>query len=77
MGTYAVSATYQVAVWQEGAKLFVRLNKGNKIPLSAEKAGLFFADDEDVVLEFVAKDDHSLEVRIKQGLTTKVADKLG
>ena len=77
VGTYAVSATYQVAVWQEGAKLFVRLNKGNKIPLSAEKSGLFFADDEDIVLEFVAKDDHSLEVRIKQGLTTKVADKLG
>jgi CubicO group peptidase (beta-lactamase class C family) len=77
VGTYAVSATYQVAVWQEGAKLFVRLNKGSKIPLSAEKEGFFFADDEDIVLEFVTKDAHAVEVRIKQGLTTKVADKLG
>ena len=77
VGTYAVSATYQVAVSQEGTKLFVRLNQGSKIPLSAEKEGLFFADDDDMVLEFVTKDDHSLEVRIKQGLTMKVADKLG
>jgi CubicO group peptidase (beta-lactamase class C family) len=77
VGTYAVSATYTIEISQEANKLFVRLNGGVSIPLSAEKEHVFFADDDDLVLEFVVKDNKIIEVKMNRGLTTKVADKVG
>ena len=76
-GTFEVSATYKVQVFKEAAGLFVQINNEPKIPVLPEKEGVFFAADDDMVLEFIAKDKKIMQVKIKKGLTTKVADKVG
>lgn len=77
MGTYEVSEKYKVQISMEAGKLFMQKNNEDKIKLSAEREGLFFIKDGDMVLEFIAKDDKIIQLKISQGLATKVADKLG
>jgi len=75
-GIYIVSETYKVEIIKEGNKLFMKVNSGNKIKLCAERKGVFFISDEDMTLEFISKDNEIIELKIKQGLGTKVADKI-
>lgn len=77
VGTFEVSPTYKVAFVLEAGKLVMKTTTGGKTTLLAEKEGVFFAKDEDLVVEFMAKDAKITQVKIVQGLTTKLADKLG
>jgi hypothetical protein len=77
VGTFEVSPTYKVAFVLEAGQLVMRTTMGGKTTLLAEKEGVFFAKDEDLVVEFMAKDAKITQVKIVQGLTTKLADKLG
>ncbi|PJJ58620.1 serine hydrolase domain-containing protein [Hymenobacter chitinivorans] len=76
-GTFEVSESYKVKIYEDAHRLFVQVNDANGIPLSAEKEGVFFVNDDDIVLEFISKDDKVVQLKIKQGLSTKVADKVG
>ncbi|WP_158827280.1 serine hydrolase domain-containing protein [Mucilaginibacter lacusdianchii] len=76
MGTYEVSKNYKVEILKEADALFMKINNEDIIKLSAEREGTFFSD-EDMVLEFIDKDDKIIGLKIKQGLSTKVADKIG
>jgi hypothetical protein len=76
-GSYEVSANYKVEISKEDGKLFMKVNSGDKIKLSAESESVFFIIDEDMILEFIPKDDKIIQLKISQGLSTKVADKIG
>lgn len=77
VGTFEVSTKYKVGITQEAGKLWIKINDEPKMALLAEREDLFFIDDSDMVLEFIRKDDKIIQVRIRQGLATKVADKKG
>jgi CubicO group peptidase (beta-lactamase class C family) len=75
-GIFEVSANYKVEISREAGKLFMSANNGEKVKLSAESENRFFVIDEDMVLEFIHKDDRIVQLKIMQGLATKIADKL-
>ncbi len=75
MGRFEVSTNYQVGITKEAGKLVMKLNDEPKMTLLAEGEDLFFIDDSDMILEFIRKGGKIDQVRIRQGLTTKVADK--
>ncbi|MBT1705825.1 serine hydrolase [Chryseosolibacter indicus] len=77
VGTYEVSENYKVEISKEAGALFMKVNRDNKIKLLAERDGIFFINDEDTVLEFVSRDNKVIQLKITQGLATKVADKIG
>jgi CubicO group peptidase (beta-lactamase class C family) len=77
VGTFEVSDKYRVEISKEAGAIFMKINDGDKIKLSAERKDVFFVSDEDMVLEFISKDKKVIQLRISQGLSTKVADKLG
>ncbi len=77
VGTFEVSDKYRVEISKEAGGLVMKINGADKIKLSAEREGIFFASDEDIVLEFISKDKKVIKLKIRQGLSTKVADKLG
>jgi len=76
-GTYDVNANYKVEVSAEAGRLFMKINNQDKVRLSAESERIFFIRDDDMVLEFIYKDDKVIQLKIKQGLATKVGDKIG
>ncbi|MCK8495244.1 beta-lactamase family protein [Spirosoma sp. RP8] len=75
VGRFEVSTHYQVGITKEAGKLVMKLNDEPKMTLLAEGEDLFFIDDSDMILEFIRKGGKIDQVRIRQGLTTKVADK--
>lgn len=75
-GLFEVSANYKLEISQEADKLFMKINNGEKVRLLAEGENRFFINDEDLALEFISKDDKVVQLKIKQGLATKVADKI-
>ncbi|MCC3158313.1 serine hydrolase [Hymenobacter sp. 15J16-1T3B] len=75
-GFFEVSANYKLEISQEADKLFMRINNGDKVKLLAESENRFFINDEDMALEFISKDDKIVQLKIKQGLATKIADKI-
>jgi CubicO group peptidase (beta-lactamase class C family) len=76
-GTFEVSPTYRVAIALEAEQLVLTTTSGNKTRLFAEKEGVFFADEQDLVVEFIAKGAKIDQLKIVQGLTTKIADRVG
>ncbi len=74
-GTYEVSENYKVAISKGAGKLFMKINNEDKIAMSAEKEGVFFTNDDDIVLEFISEANKIVQLKISQGLSTKVADK--
>ena len=76
IGFFEVSANYKLEILREADKLFMRINNGDKLRLSAESENRFFVNDEDMALEFISKDDKVVQLKIKQGLATKIADKI-
>lgn len=76
-GTFEVSESYKVEISKEAGRLFIKINNEDKMPMSAEREGVFFTIDADIVLEFISKNDKIVQLKIQQGLSTKVADKIG
>jgi CubicO group peptidase (beta-lactamase class C family) len=76
VGTFEVSSTYKVEIALEAGRLVMTTTKGDKTSLLAEKEGVFFADDEDIAVEFRGKDAKIDQLKIVQGLTTKIADRV-
>ena len=75
-GVYKVSEKYQVSVLKESGKLFIKINNGSKIPMLAEKENIFYTNDADIVLEFMSSDDKTIKLKLSQGLSTKIADRI-
>jgi CubicO group peptidase (beta-lactamase class C family) len=74
-GSFVVSKNYKIEVGQNAGRIIIKINNEEKIPMSAEKEGVFFTNDADIVLEFISKEDKIIKLKIRQGLSTKVADK--
>ncbi len=75
-GVFKASEKYQVTVSKQSGQLFIRINDGEQIPFSAEKESVFYTNDADMVLEFIVTDNKVTQLKLIQGLSTKVADKL-
>lgn len=75
-GTFEVSENYKVEIYTEAGKLYMKINDEDKIKMSAEREGVFYTNDADIVLEFIFKDKKIMQLKIIQGLSTKVADKI-
>lgn len=75
-GTFEVSKNYKVEILKEAGKLFMKINNEDKIKLSAESESVFFVNDEDMVLEFISKDNKIIQLKITQTVATKIADKI-
>ncbi len=75
VGSYKVSDDYIMKITLENTNLFLQINQEKKIKLSAESNKLFFIKDEDITLEFITKDGHISELKLKQGLSTKYGEK--
>jgi CubicO group peptidase (beta-lactamase class C family) len=75
-GVFKASEKYQVTVLKESGKLFIRINNGNRIPFLAEKENIFYTNDADIVLEFISTDAKINQLQLRQGLSTKVADRI-
>lgn len=61
---------------KKSGQLFIRINDGKPIPFSAEKENISYTNDEDIVLEFISTNNRVTQLKIIQGLSTKIADKL-
>lgn len=75
VGLYKVSEDYMMRVTVEKENLFLQINKEEKMKLSAESTKYFFIKDEDISLEFISKDGQIVELKLKQGLSTKYGEK--
>lgn len=75
IGRYEISDDYIAHITLENNILFLQINKEAKLKLSAEKEALFFIKDEDMEVEFMPQKDASLQIKIRQGLSTKIGDK--
>lgn len=75
-GVFKVSEKMQVSVFSESGKLFMKINNGDKIRMSAERENSFYTNDADIVLEFILLDNRIVQLKLKQGLSTKIADKI-
>ncbi|ANE51308.1 serine hydrolase domain-containing protein [Flavisolibacter tropicus] len=75
-GIFEVSENYRVEISTEAGKLYMKINDEGKIKMSAEREGVFFTNDADIDLEFIFKDNKIVQLKIKQGLSTKLADKI-
>lgn len=75
-GIFKASEKYQVTVLQKSGHLFIRINDGEPIPFSAEKENIFYTNNEDIVLEFISTNNKVTQLKVIQGLSTKIADKL-
>jgi CubicO group peptidase (beta-lactamase class C family) len=74
-GIFEVSENYKIDISQEANKLFMKINNGDKIAMLAEKESVFFTSDDDIVLEFISKNNKIVQLKMKQGLSTKIGDK--
>ncbi|WP_324680608.1 hypothetical protein [Hymenobacter sp. GOD-10R] len=68
---YQAQSKIEISI--EAGKLVLKTTDGTKTALLAEKEGVFFAPDEDLVVEFMAKDNKIAQLKIVQGLTNKIA----
>jgi len=75
-GIFKASEKYQVTVLKKSGQLFIRINDEGPIPFSAEKENVFYTKDADIVLEFISTNNRVTQLKIIQGLSTKIADKL-
>jgi CubicO group peptidase (beta-lactamase class C family) len=76
VGSYDVNANYKVQITADAGKLFMRINNDDKVKLSAESEQKFFISDSDLLLEFISTDNKVIQVKISDGLSTKVGDKI-
>ena len=76
VGKYEISENQFATISLEGDYLFLQLNKELKYKLYPEKNNLFFVKEEDFEIEFLSFNDKALQIKIRQGLSTKVGDKL-
>lgn len=76
VGKYEVSDSYIANITLENNILFLQINNEVKLKLSAEKEAVFFIKDEDMEVEFLPQKDASIQIKIRQGLSTKIGDKV-
>ncbi|HLP38962.1 serine hydrolase [Lacibacter sp.] len=76
VGRYEISENYIATISLENSLLFLQINNETKMKLSAEKETVFFIKDEDMEIEFVPQKNTSFQLKIRQGLSTKIGDKI-
>lgn len=73
---YVVSKNYIANITLENGILFLQINNDQKLKLLPEKENVFFIKGEDMEIEFISKENIVLQLKIKQGLSTKIGDKI-
>jgi CubicO group peptidase (beta-lactamase class C family) len=76
VGVYEVSPEYMARVEFENGGLFLQINREQKLMLKGETETSFFIDGEDMVVDFISVDNIVSAIKIRQGLATKVGDKI-
>lgn len=76
IGKYEVSENYVATITLENNNLFLQINNEDKLKLSAEKKNSFFIKEEDIGIEFISKENNLFQLKIRQGLSTKIGDKI-
>lgn len=76
VGTYDISEDYIVKIILIKGNLYFLVNKEKELKLSAETESLFFIKDENILIEFIYDENKSQKIKIKEGLSTKIGDKI-
>lgn len=76
VGTYDVNSNYKVQITEEAGRLLMTVNNQNAVKLCAESERKFFMIDDDRVLEFITTNGKVIQLKLKDGLATKVGDKV-
>lgn len=73
---YEVSKNYIANVTLENGTLFLQINNDQKLKLLPENENTFFVKGEDMDIEFISKENLVFQLKIRQGLSTKIGDKI-
>ena len=76
VGTYEISEAYIVNVKLIQRNLYFQINNEKELKLKAEKESQFFIQDENISIEFFKQDSNKQKIKIKEGLSTKIGDKI-
>lgn len=75
VGRYEVSENDIITISKEGNSLFMTINNGDRKKMLADKKDSFFFNDDPTEVRF-AMNKEGLTLKIRQGLSTKTADKV-
>jgi CubicO group peptidase (beta-lactamase class C family) len=75
IGNYVVSNDYKASITRESYQLFVQINQEAKMKISAKDKNNFFITGEDIELTFIFNEGKQTQLKIRQGLHTRVGDK--